>query len=145
MKSAHALRKSACDEALKQTLINSAQQGGQDVPTKFRAAVDSDKYIIGHSVLVPADAVKDGDEILFAARQLKMLWQVSGKALWFELTTDSLEFVLSGIKHSPVLPPKAKAKGSPKKRRRRLRRHKSGQSQEANGEEEEAVAAETRE
>lgn len=130
------IRRHACDELLKQVMINSAVQGGQEPPTKFRPAKDSDRYLVGPTVNVLFDEIKNDDEIVCQAHSVKMMWQTAGKALWIELSAENVQNVCAQIKHSKVLPNKPKkVKGSPKKRR--LRRSKSNQANPGNGEEKE--------
>lgn len=127
---------------MKQCLINSAKTGGQEVPTKFRPAKDLDRYVVGSSVLVTGDSILENDVVVHQGLTFRMRWQISGKALWIELTRANLEYVLLSIKHSKIVEKKSKTKkldseglegalknpleGSPKRRgRRRAKRHKS--------------------
>ena len=119
----------ACTQALHAQMQAHLHEG--EARPKFRPAKNSDRLLVSREVMVPLPPVDTFPEGI----TIRMLWQISGDDIWFELKRDNIEYAISALKISaPAEPKEKKPVGSPKKRRR-LRRKLSQPPASVPGEE----------
>ena len=124
----HKKRKDACDAALKKQLEDAA---GMEI-ARCRPARLDDRFLVSKSVVLTLPVVAI-DDINFAEREVRTLWQLRGD-IWLEMSEEVVLHVVYLLRQSPIrAKPVVKVKASPKRKRKLKRRRSASADEEVTG------------